>query len=54
MAMYLFIYTLIGVALLYYVAPKEPTLFKHHFYPKAIIFILAWPLLSIPYILLTL
>ncbi len=39
MAMYLFIYTLIGFALAYLVIPAEPTLFRKHFYAKTTAFI---------------
>ena len=50
MAMYLFIYTLIGWALFYLIAPGEPSLFHKHFYPKAIAFILLWPISAIAYL----
>lgn len=52
MAMYLFIYTLIGFALAYLVIPAERTLFRKHFYAKTAIFILTWPISAIAYYVL--
>jgi hypothetical protein len=49
MVIYLFIYTLIGFALAYLIIPVEQSLFHKHFYPKAIIFILTWPISAIIY-----
>lgn len=52
MAMYLFIYTLIGFTLAYFVIPGEPTLFRKHFYAKTPTFILTWPISAIAYYVL--
>ena len=52
MAMYLFIYTLIGFALAYLIIPSEPQLFRQHFYLKTIIFILTWPISAIAYLVI--
>lgn len=49
MAMYLFIYTLIGFGLAYLILPGEPSLMRKHFYPKLIAFILTWPISAIIY-----
>ena len=50
MAMYLFIYTLIGFALAYLIVPGEPSLFRKHFYLKVSILILTWPISCIIYL----
>ena len=52
MAMYLFIYTLIGFALAYFIIPSEPKLFRQHFYLKTAIFILTWPISAITYFII--
>ena len=52
MTMYLFIYTLIGFALAYLIIPGEPSLFRKNFYLKTTIFILAWPISCIAYLVI--
>lgn len=52
MAMYFFIYTLIGFALTYFIVTFEPSLLRKYFYPKVILLILTWPISCIIYFII--